>query len=131
MGNFTEYQTTNADRQAAYNDNLSPVQKQIDAQPKYEPSVMVNRGVQEITIGKGVTQRGVQTVNSSDFESGQKGVLGTAQTTSGAPALNINDNTVVTLPGGIQTTAAVAVRMGYLCKQPDGSFRNTDDKESE
>jgi len=128
-----QYNVTNADIQAARGQN----QQQQQAPQKAEPQVYVDQGVQTVNVGHAggnFAQNGVSnvtTVNAGDLESGYTGVLGTARSFTGAPASKVTDKTQVTLPGGMQTTAAAAAQLGYLVRNNDGSYRNADDDNKE
>lgn len=123
-----QYDVTNADIQAARQQAEEPKEQ---TPVKSEAQIITGNTSYETTIGKGSVQRKVETVHATDLDSGHGGVLGTARTFMGGPTSNIKDNTQVTLPNGYQTTAAAAVTLGYLVKNPDGSYSNADKKEPE
>lgn len=90
---------------------------QTTIQPIGAPAQAPGHGLSEGVDVIHVTRIGVE-----DYMDPSRGILGTARTASGAPAMKITDDTVVTVQG-IEMRVADAERLGYNVRgqQPQGS----------
>ena len=90
-----------------------------------------HQGTQRLIVGgapgsetafAAIEQLGPQRFRAEDIQPADAGIVGTARGAGGAPvaATNLKPDDLLTLPGGMQTSVAAAVRLGVIRKGPNG-----------
>lgn len=82
------------------------------------------------TTGETRQERGAR-ANVADMKADRPGILSTAKTPAGSPALSgaLTPKHRITLPDGTETTLAVAEHLGYVECGPDGQYREATPKQ--
>lgn len=114
MSNLTTYQT--------FNDN----QPMPEAAPTWQP-VRVVSGTQSVTMTDGEVSsefKGQDKASSNEASPyhGTEGLFATARNQNGTPVMAIGDDTLLTLPDGMQAAAKTLASLGVITKNPDGSY---------
>jgi hypothetical protein len=84
---------------------------------RHQPGVVSVNGE-----GHAVTSR-PQGLNTADWQSGSAGILQSARTTTGAPAVSgVKATDIITLPNGMQVSVATAQQLGMVSLNASGQY---------
>lgn len=102
----------------------APASNLLNADQSGKAQTVVGNSGLEVVGSKLTSHKGVEHTEGSAPTHYQGSVLATAKTEGGGVivARSVRATDQVTLPGGMATRAEVAAHMGYLVRNPDGTF---------
>lgn len=104
-----------------------PAEAQLQAQ-HVTPTIRDNPGTTRVVVRDGV--QSTEAMSSGDTARsgeaspfhGVEGLFGTARNANGTPVMTIGDDTLLTLPDGMQASAKMLAAAGVITRNPDGTY---------